>query len=128
MTDHLSALAPPPDDEFDRMHDNAAIGRMLIQRLTYVIVGAWADGDYPDARSDLRDVMTQLYRDAAEARARREDLEASGCERAGERLNAEWARATSALMCSDTGHPSWDGIADRLWDDVPAAPIQDDEW
>ncbi len=97
---------------------------MLNMRITSLLVAAWADG----ACACARELMLCLAAEAACARTAGNDIEAGGCERAREQLCALWATATHDLIDSRSGHPEWDGLADRLWDPEPVAHMDDENY
>ncbi len=97
---------------------------MLNMRITSLLVAAWADG----ACACARELMLCLAAEAACARTAGNDIEAGGCERAREQLCALWATVTHDLIDSRSGHPEWDGLADRLWDPEPVAHMDDENY
>lgn len=96
---------------------------MVSERLVNLLVAAWADDDYPEARHDVRGLMHAFEEDSRQARLSGNQQEAGGQERARERLVELWARATDKLLGSHTDLPQWDGVVDRLSDEAPAAPL-----
>jgi len=98
---------------------------LLNARLVRLLVAAWADDAYPDGRDDVRGVLRRLAEEAHVARDRGNEEEADGCERTADLLDEHWARATHELLDDQCGHPAWTGLADRLWDEHPAAPLDD---
>ena len=110
----MSILYPPPPDPYERALDTTAINRMLSERLVNLLVAAWVDDGYPEARDDVRVLMHAFQNGSTQARLDGDQHEAGGQERAREHLVELWARATDRLLGSHTGLPQWDGIVDRL--------------
>lgn len=72
-------------------------------------------------------MMLALDDDAMKARADGNIMEADGCDRARDELSTLWAQMTDRLLGPEVGLSAWAGLADRLWDPEPVAPIDNPE-